>query len=93
MYDAGKSGDTITIYRITGGNLSFEKGDVEAAYKQGWNECIDAATEVTRYTRSAGSYGGNRVHYVYNSDDERINVGTGWYKTSQANAYELPDKK
>ena len=93
VYDAGKSGDTITIYRITGGNLSFEKGDVEAAYKQGWNECIDAATEVTRYTRSAGSYGGNRVHYVYNSDDERINVGTGWYKTSQANAYELPDKK
>lgn len=93
VYDAGKSGDTITIYRITGGNLSFEKGDVEAAYKQGWNECIDAATEVTRYTRSAGSYGGNRVHYVYNSDDERINVGTGWYKTSQANAYELPAKK
>lgn len=93
VYDAGKSGDTITIYRITGENLSFEKGDVEAAYKEGWNDCIDAATEVTRYTRSAGSYGGNRVHYVYNSDDERINVGTGWYQTSQANAYKLPGKK
>ena len=25
VYDAGKSGDTLTIYRITGGNVSFEK--------------------------------------------------------------------
>lgn len=95
LIDASVSSDgkTLTITRGSGGAINFNKGDEEAAYKQGWNDCIDASTELTRYTRSAGTYGGNRVHYVYNSDDERINVGTGWYKTTQANAYQLPARK
>ena len=93
VYDAGKSGDTITIYRITGGNLSFEKGDVEAAYKEGWNDCIDAATEIANcYSRSVGTFGGDRVHY-YQLNGSYLTCGNGWYKTTSITGYTLPAKK
>lgn len=96
LVDASVSNDgkTLTITRVTGGAINFNKGDTEAAYNQGWNDCIDAAVQVDRYTRSAGQYGGNRVHYIFNSDDEAVNVGNGWYQTSlDAHVYKLPRKK
>lgn len=96
LVDASVSGDgkTLTITRVSGGAINFKKGDTDAAYNQGWNDCIDAAVQVDRYTRSAGQYGGNRVHYIFNSDDERVNVGSGWYQTSlDSHVYKLPRKK
>jgi phage minor structural protein len=75
--------------------LTFRKGDTGAAYNQGWNDCIDAATEVTRYTRStdSGKGGENVTHYTNTTGSSFTGVGTGWYKTTQANAYLLPAKK
>jgi hypothetical protein len=91
LIDASVSADgkTLTITRGTGGAINFLSG---GSYNDGWNDCIDAATEVTRYTRSTGVYGGSTVHYILQYG-QYTNVGSGWYKTSQANAYTLPDPK
>jgi hypothetical protein len=63
------------------------------AYNNGWNNCLDAATELIRYTRSASGYGGpNYNHYIKNGDTY-LAVGTDWYKTTQANAYSLPEPR
>lgn len=85
---------TVTLVPVQGSNrtFTFKKGDTTAAYNQGWNDCIDAATEVTRYTRNTGVYGGSTVHY-YKDGSLYYNIGSGWYKTSQSNAYLLPDPK
>lgn len=65
----------------------------DTAYKNGWNDCIDDATRVSVYTRSAGTYGGsNYSHYVFVSGRFE-NIGDGWYKTQSATAYSLPAKK
>lgn len=65
----------------------------DTAYKNGWNDCIDAATQVSVYTRTAGTYGGsNYQHYVFVSGRFE-NIGDGWYKTQSATAYSLPAKK
>ena len=90
LIDASVSldGKTLTITRATGGAINFNKG---GEYEQGWNDCIAAATLVTRYTRQATQYGGNdNVHYIIQYG-QYTNVGSGWYKTTQANAYTLPD--
>lgn len=71
---------------------SFERGDTDAAYNQGWNDCIGAATKVTRYTRETGVYGGSETHYI-RSGSLYMNVGSNWYKTTQADAYILPAPK
>lgn len=97
LMDATVSADgkTLTITRATGGAINFNKGDEEAAYKRGWNECIDAATLVTRYVRSTdGGNGGDSVyHYTNKTGSGFTSVGTGWYKTAESNAYSLPAKK
>lgn len=69
--------------------------DTDAAYKSGWNDCIDAATYVDRYTRSTdGGNGGDNVYHYTNPSGSGFNsVGTGWYKTAYAGAYLLPSKK
>ena len=93
--DAAVSSDgtTLVLGLTNGGSITFRKGDVEAAYDQGWNDCIDAATLVTRYTRTTGTYGGNdTVHYILQSG-QYTNVGSGWWKTTQANAYTLPNPR
>ena len=94
LIDASVSSDgkTLTITRTSGGAINFNKGDEEASYNQGWNDCIDAATSVTRYKRNTGTYGGSTVHYILQYGNYS-NVGSGWYKTEQANAYTLPAKK
>jgi hypothetical protein len=90
-----KDGKTLTITRHTGGTINFNKGDEDAAYKQGWNDCIGAATLVTRYVRSTdGGNGGDNVYHYTNPSGSGFNsVGTGWYKTAQSDAYLLPAKK
>ena len=72
----------------------YTKAQYDANYDAGWNACRNACTEVTRYTRSAtgggGAYGGsNYTHYVSYQGSYK-NIGTGWYQTSQANAYTRP---
>ena len=86
----------ITIRRADHTTVASTK-DFASIYKRGWNECIDAATPVTRYTRSTvgggGAYGGsNYTHYILYQGSYK-DVGTGWYTTSQADAYTLPAKK
>lgn len=61
-------------------------------YNAGYNQAIADATLVTRYTRTATPYGGNTTHY-YKDGNNYISCGNGWYQTSQANAYTLPDPK
>lgn len=95
LIDASVSqdGKTLTITRVSGGAINFNKGDETAAYNSGWNDCIAAATSVTRYTRNTGTYGGNdTVHYILQYGNY-TNVGAGWWKTSSANAYTLPAPK
>ena len=93
VYDAGKSGDTITIYRITGGNLSFEKGDVDAAYKQGWNECIDAASG-DNYLSGYSTWGtGNLYDTPYSTRPATGSSQTWRYGGSVVTRYTLPAKK
>lgn len=91
LLDASVSADgtTLTITRASGGAINFNKG---GSYDQGWNDCIDAATEVTRYTRNTGTYGGSTVHYILQYG-QYTNVGANWYKTASANAYLLPAPK
>ena len=91
LLDASVSADgtTLTITRASGGAINFNKG---GSYDQGWNDCIDAATEVTRYTRNTGTYGGSTVHYILQYG-QYTNVGANWYKTASANAYLLPEPK
>ena len=91
LLDASVSADgtTLTITRASGGAINFNKG---GSYNQGWNDCIDAATSVTRYTRNTGTYGGSTVHYILQYG-QYTNVGANWYKTASANAYLLPDPK
>lgn len=91
LLDASVSADgtTLTITRASGGAINFNKG---GSYNQGWNDCIDAATPVTRYTRNTGTYGGSTVHYILQYG-QYTNVGANWYKTASANAYLLPDPK
>ena len=91
LLDASVSADgtTLTITRASGGAINFNKG---GSYDQGWNDCIDAATYVTRYTRDTGVYGGTTTHYILQYG-QYTNVGSGWYKTSSANAYLLPNPK
>lgn len=91
LLDARVSADgtTLTITRASGGAINFNKG---GSYDQGWNDCIDAATLVTRYKRNTGTYGGSTVHYILQYGNY-TNVGANWYKTEQANAYTLPDPK
>jgi hypothetical protein len=83
-------GKTLTITKADGTVINFTSG---GSYNDGWNDCIDAATLVTRYTRNTGVYGGSTVHYYKDSQGDFVNIGANWYKTSQANAYTLPDPK
>jgi len=85
---------TVTLVPVEGSNrtFTFNKGDTTAAYNQGWNDCIDNATSVTRYTRNTGTYGGSTVHYILQYG-QYTNVGANWYKTASANAYLLPAPK
>lgn len=67
------------------------------AYNAGYNKAISDATLVTRYTRTAGTYGGEgTTHYVSDSGGVLMRVravGSGWYTTQSANAYTLPTPK
>ena len=87
---------TVTLVPVEGSNrtFTFNKGDTTAAYKQGWNDCIDAATELTRYTRNdGGGTGGPGITHFTRDGTTYTPVGASWYKTTQANAYQLPAKK
>lgn len=91
-------GKTLTITKASGGTINFNKGDTEAAYNEGWNDCIDAATKVDRYIRSTtgggGAYGGNNYTHYISYQGSYKDVGTGWYTTTYDNAaYHLPAEK
>ena len=66
-------------------------------YKDGWNGCVDACTQVSNcYSRSTtgggGAYGGNNyTHYIQYQGSYK-DVGTGWYTTSAITAYSRPSK-
>ena len=87
---------TVTLVPVEGSNrtFTFNKGDTTAAYKQGWNDCIDAATELVRYTRNTGNgSGGPGITHFTRDGTTYTPVGASWYKTTQANAYQLPARK
>lgn len=75
----------------------YTKAQYDANYNSGWNDCRNACTEVTRYTRTAtgggGAYGGNNYAHYISYQGQYKNVGTGWYQTTQANAYTRPAAK
>lgn len=78
---------TITLTKINGNTktLSFKKGDTDAAYNSGWNDCIDAATRV---------YGSSVDHFtaatIPGAGTVYTNVGHGWLK---GEVYTLPSKR
>ena len=66
-------------------------------YNTGWNACIANSSLQERYTRSAtgggGAYGGNNYeHYILYQGNYK-NVGSGWYQTSRADLYSLPNTR
>lgn len=66
-------------------------------YNVGWNACLANCSLQTRYTRSAtgggGAYGGdNYTHYISYQGTWK-DIGTGWYKTTQADLYSLPNSR
>lgn len=88
------SGDNVYIQtvRIDGSNgplLNFRKGDTDAAYNQGWNDCVDAAVAAGAvYTRTNiyndSVVGGNAYGHYYDYRGVKTYIGTGWYLTSYA---------
>ena len=103
LIDATVSADgkTLTITRCSGGAINFNKGDEEAAYNQGWNDCIDEALNnghscLTGY--SSWNSGSSSTLYYYNTGTLGYDVATGsarvWrYGGSTHTYYSLPDKK
>ena len=103
LIDASVSqdGKTLTITRVSGGAINFNKGDEEAAYNQGWNDCIDEALNngyscLTGY--SSWNSGSSSTLYYYNTGTLGYDVATGsarvWrYGGSTHTYYSLPDKK
>lgn len=70
--------------------------DTKDIWKKGWLDCKAAATSVVRYTRNnGGGYGGDNVtHFVRSGSGTSITyipVDAGWWKTTSANAWTLPD--
>jgi hypothetical protein len=87
------SNGQMSVSAYVGGKAISSGAMTDPGYNRGWNDCIGAMTSLVRYTRSADSYGGeSRVHYVY-SGGQYVNVGTGWWKTTSANAWSKPDPK
>ena len=103
LIDASVSqdGKTLTITRVSGGAINFNKGDEEAAYNQGWNDCIDAALNnghscLTGY--SNWNSGSSSTLYFYNTSTLGYSVATGsakvWrYGGSTHTYYSLPNRK
>lgn len=101
LIDASVSqdGKTLTITRATGGTINFNKGDEEAAYNQGWNDCIDAASGgyylsgYSNYNNASSS-----TLYYYDTSSLSYKVATGsarvWrYGGGSHYRYTLPDPK
>lgn len=98
---------TYTLYqKVMGGSesavLTFERGDTDAAYNQGWNDCIDAATMTGAYYLSGyTNYNNGNSANLWRSDSSvqgGFVVATGaarvWrYGGSSVYRYTLPDKK
>ena len=103
LIDASVSSDgkTLTITRVSGGAINFNKGDEEAAYNQGWNDCIDAALNnghscLTGY--SNWNNGSSSSLYYYSTSSLSYQVATGsakvWrYGGSTHTYYSLPNRK
>lgn len=96
---------TYTLYqKVMGGSesavLTFERGDTDAAYNQGWNDCIDAATGAY-YLSGYTNYNNGNSANLWKSDSSvqgGFVVATGaarvWrYGGSSVYRYTLPDKK
>lgn len=82
-------GEHLYFYTVDGRYIDFEKGDIEAAYDQGWNDCVDAAVAAGAvYTRTSiysdSVVGGSAYSHYYNNKGTMTNIGTGWYLTSYA---------
>lgn len=91
VYDITLSndGNSITISRLSGGSIVFNKGDTDAAYNQGWNDCVDAAVAAGAVYTRTNIYnntvvGGNAYAHYYDNKGVKENIGTGWYLTSYA---------
>ena len=92
------SNHKIPVYAsVTGGQgyVGTTQVDATSEYNSGYNQAISDATQVTRYTRSAGTYGGSTTHYISDSSSPTgyRSVGNGWYQTTRADAYTLPAPK
>ena len=64
-------------------------------YNAGWDDCVDWCNQHkgTYYTRSYGSYSTpSLIHYIATEDGYQA-IGTGWYKTTAAEACEIPKKQ
>ena len=81
-------GKTLYIYTQNDGTISFEKGDTDAAYKNGWNDCISACTpHGARW--SYESYSGDL--FYYDGEDYYYWSRSGGFKGGYyGTLYEIP---
>lgn len=83
------NGENLNIFYVGGKTETFKKGDTDAAYNQGWNDCVDAAVAAGAvYTRTNiyndSVVGGNAYGHYYEYRGVKTYIGTGWYLTSYA---------
>jgi phage minor structural protein len=72
--------------------LTFSKGDTEAAYNEGWNDCIDAATGSTVLSGYT-TYASGRSVELFLADGTSAGTHVWRYGGSTGTRYTLPDKK
>ena len=80
---------------------SFERGDTDAAYNQGWNDCIDAALQnghtcLTGYTNYNNASSTSLYYYDTSSLSYKVATGSAkvWrYGGGTHTYYSLPDRK
>lgn len=85
---------TLRVTQLDGtyANYTFERGDTDAAYNQGWNDCIDAAlghTVLSGYT----TYAGGRSVELFLADGTSAGTHVWRYGGTTGTRYTLPAPK
>lgn len=90
---------TITFYQkfMSGAETSvitFEKGDTDAAYDQGWNDCVDATAATGAVVLSGyETYAGGRSVTLYLADGTPAGTHIWRYGGTTGTRYRLRDKR
>jgi hypothetical protein len=85
---------TLRVTQLDGtyANYSFERGDTDAAYNQGWNDCIDAASGSTVLS-GYKTYASGRSVELFLADGTSAGTHVWRYGGTTGTRYTLPAPK